>query len=459
MRRKARRFIGVFIILICPYTLLAQVLGIEDAVNATLSNYPSLAAAQSALEAIRVNAQVIKDNRLPNVRLHDQINIGTANGLSGSYFSMGLIVPTSGGRRPENSSDLASGNIALATADWEVFNFGRFKAEDRLARADIIVGEAAVENEKFGIRQTVINTYLDLLWLRQTLKIEERNLARVDTVRRVISNLVNNGIRPGLDSSLASVEYSRAKLNYFQMKEELQRAFIQLATLTGRPVKELEIDTTFHEETLLMQPVEIRLTAEHPLLRYRTNLVNRQTIEIDLIRKSALPRVSLLTSAWARGTSLDIDNNFGPIGSGFGYSRTNFLVGVAATVNLTDFHRIKNRSHLQQWRVKQAQSQLAGEQIQLQNMLSTSDSVMATIRLALLELPTALNSADRAYQQRLSLYNNGIENILGLTDALQLLTTVEKQAVNIQRRAVNVRLQRAYATSNFEDFFALFRHQ
>jgi outer membrane protein TolC len=457
MNRISHLVIGVIITLACPYPLLGQILSMEDAVHNALSNYPSLAAQQSALEAVRANIHVLKDNRLPNVRLHDQVNVGTANGLSGSYFSMGLIVPTSGGRRPENSGELASGNIALATADWEVFNFGRFQAEDRLARAEIAVGESAVEREKFGIRQTVINTYLDLFWLRQTLNIEERNLSRVNTIRRIIANLVQNGIRPGLDSSLASVELSRAKLNYFQMKEDFQRALIQLITLTGNPVQSMEIDTTFHERALMAQPSAAGLTADHPQLRYRDNLVNRQMTEIEVIRKTALPKFSLLTSAWARGTSLDINNNFGPLGSGFGYSRTNFLVGVAATVNLTDFHRIKNRSQLQQWKVQQARSQLDLEKIQLQNALTTTDSVMATIRLALTELPTALNSAELAYQQRLSLYNNGIENILGLTDALQLLTAVERQAVNIRRRAVNIRLQRAYATSNFEDFFALFR--
>jgi len=46
---------------------------------------------------------------------------------------------------------------------------------------------------------------------------------------------------------------------------------------------------------------------------------------------------------------------------------------------------------------------------------------------------------------------------LGLTDALQLLTRVEKQAVDIQRRTVETRLQRAYASSNFDDFFSFFR--
>ena len=83
--------------------------------------------------------------------------------------------------------------------------------------------------------------------------------------------------------------------------------------------------------------------------------------------------------------------------------------------------------------------------------------MLATVRLALQELPNTIRSAESAYQQRLSLYNNGIENILGLTDAMQLLTKVERQAVDIERRAVELRLQRAYATSDFEDFFSFFR--
>jgi outer membrane protein TolC len=437
----------------------AQVLSMQGAIDATINHYPTLAAQRSALEAFRANLQVLRDNRLPNFRLHDQVNLGTANGLSGSYFSMGLIVPTSGGRRPENSTDLASGNIALATADWEVYNFGRFGAENKLANADIAVGESGLEREQFGLRQVVIKTYLDLVWLRQNLKIEQQNLARVDTVRRVIDNLVQNGIRPGLDSSLASVELSRAKLSYYQLQEEYQKASVQLATLTGRQVNELQIDTTFNAGMLNREPVPATVLTSHPLLRYRNNLLTRQNAEIDMIRKSALPKVSLLTSVWARGTSLDIDNNFGPIGPGFGYSRTNFLLGIAATVNLTDFKRVKTRSAQQQWRVREAKSLLTLEQVQLQNTLTMADSVMSSISMALQELPVTVRSATLAYQQRMSLYNNGIENILGITDALQLLATVEKQVIDVQRRAVAVRLQKAYATSDFEPFFDLFRRQ
>ncbi len=445
------------VMLVCRSGVFSQVLTMERAIEATLSQYPTLAAQRSALEAIRANARVVHDNRLPNVRLHDQIDVGTANGHSGSYFSLGLIVPTSGGRRAENRMDLASGNIALASMDWEVYNFGRFKAEDQLARTDIVVGESALEREQFGLRQFVITTYLDLLQLNQQLKIEQRNLARVDTVRRIITNLVRNGIKPGLDSSLVTVQFSKAKMAYWQVLENYQQALVQLATLTGRPAQTIQIDTTFQIERNPASFYSSTPNALHPLLKYRENLIMRQSAEMDVIQKSALPRVSLLTAAWARGSSIDVENNYGSLGKGVLYTRANVLAGIAITVNLTDFRRSSNRLQLQQFRVKEANSQLAAEQLQLRNVMTASDSMMAVLQLELKEMPVALRSATAAYNQRLSRYNNGLENILGLTDALQLLVSVEKDYLITQNRAAKVRLQKAYATNNFDAFFALFR--
>lgn len=436
---------------------LAQPLTLEGAVEASLSQYPTLAAQRAAVEALRANAQVVRDNRLPNLRLHSQTNVGTANGLSGSYFSLGLIVPTSGARRADNSGNLATGNIALASADWEVFNFGRFAAEDQLLRAEVAVGEAGLEREQFDLRQTVIGAYLDVFWAEQTRRIEGQNLARVDTVRQIISNLVRNGIKPGLDSSLANVALSRARLAYLRVEEEYERARVQLATLTGRPLGQIQIDTVFRPEPLLAPLLAPASTANHPLLRVGERLVIRQSTEIDLIRKSALPRLSLLAATWARGTSLDVENNFGPLGSGLAYSRTNYLVGVAATMNLMDLKRAGSRVRLQQFRVEEARNQLAVGQVQLQNTLSTADAQLTVLQRQLAELPSALRSAQAAYAQRLSLYNNGLETILGLTDALTLLTTVEKEAVQTRTQAVQLRLQRALATNDFAAFYTLFR--
>jgi outer membrane protein TolC len=338
-----------------------------------------------------------------------------------------------------------------------VYNFGRFKAEDQLARTDIAVGESALEREKFGLRQLVITTYLDLLRLHQLLKIEEGNIARVDTVRRITVNLVRNGIKPGLDSSLVSVQFSKAKLGYWQVLEDYRLAANQLATLTGRPVEQMQIDTTFQSASVGLSPLYSEPTNDHPLLKYRDYLAKYRSAEIDVIRKAALPRVSLLTATWARGSSINVENNYGPLGNGLLYSRTNVLVGAAMTVNLTDFRRSAHRIQLQQFRVKEATNQLAAEQLQLKNTLNASEAMLSVLQLELKELPLSLQSATAAYNQRLSRYHNGLENILGLTDALQLLTSVEKDVVTTQSRVLRVQLQKASATNNFEAFFALFR--
>ncbi|MFN3381220.1 MAG: TolC family protein [Runella zeae] len=452
------RCLFLFIFLFChSLKSIAQVLTIQDAIEASFSHYPTLQAKQMALEANKANITVVRDNRLPNVRLHDQINIGTANGISGSYFSLGLIVPTSGGRRSENRADLASGNIALASMDWEVYNFGRFEAEQQLAQTDIAAGESDLERAKFGLRQAVINTYLDLLWLQKHLNIEQMNIARIDTINRIITNLVRNGIKPGLDSSLVRVQVSKAKMSYWQVYEQYQQALIQLSTLTGHPADKIKIDSTFSLTNFTASP-SIGLLSEHPLLRYHEAIARKQSAEISLLHKSALPRLSLLTAAWTRGSSIDVENNYGPLMPGLIYSKANVLVGAAFTVNLTDFRRANHRIQLQEYRVKETKNLLANERLNLQNAQMAADSVLSVLKLELQELPRALQAANAAYNQRLSRYNNGLENILGLTDAVQVLRSVEKDYIVTQSRAIRVYLQRAYATNDFESFFTLFRH-
>ncbi len=280
--KQLRLCLLTFLVFLIALPLYSQRISLEESVEAAFRNYPTLAARAAALKAARAGMRQVKDNRLPNLRLHDQVQLGTANGLPGSYFSLGLIVPTSGSIRPGNTMNLATGNVALAMMDWEVFNFGRYQAEQRVARAEIAASEADVERERFMLRQTVINTYLEMLRLRQYSRIEQKNVERAETVLGIIANLVRSGIKPGLDTSLAVAELSKARLGYLQVQEEYQQARINLSVLTGIEAATLRIDTTFIPERLL-QPLEARSIpayTQHPLFRYRHRLVNRQTAEV-----------------------------------------------------------------------------------------------------------------------------------------------------------------------------------
>ncbi len=255
--KQLRLCLLTFLVFLIALPLYSQRISLEESVEAAFRNYPTLAARAATLKAARAGMRQVKDNRLPNLRLHDQVQLGTANGLPGSYFSLGLIVPTSGSIRPGNTMNLATGNVALAMMDWEVFNFGRYQAEQRVARAEIAASEADVEQERFMLRQTVINTYLEMLRLRQYSRIEQKNVERAETVLGIIANLVRSGIKPGLDTSLAVAELSKARLGYLQVQEEYQQARINLSVLTGIEAATLRIDTTFIPERLL-QPLEAR---------------------------------------------------------------------------------------------------------------------------------------------------------------------------------------------------------
>lgn len=457
--KQMRLFFLSTVLLITSLPLYAQRITLEESIEAAITNYPTLASRVAALKAAKAGMRQVKDNRLPNLRLHDQVQLGTANGLPGSYFSLGLIVPTSASIRPGNTMDLATGNVALAMMDWEVFNFGRYQAEQRNARADIAVSEAELERERFMLRQAVINTYLDVLRLRQFSQIEQKNISRAETTLGIIANLVRSGIKPGLDTSLAVAELSKARLGYWQVQEEYRQARINLATLTGISPAELRIDTTFRPE-ILLTPLEARPVpgfTQHPVLGYRHRLVNRQLSEIELIRKSAMPKLSVLGATWMRGSSIDYEDHYGPLASGLMYRRYNFLVGVAATFGVFDVRKANSRKAVQQYRVEEAEQQLALERLQLDNNLMVADSLLAVMRQELREIPIAVRAANEVYNQRMTLYNNGLENIIGLTDALRLLYSSEKDYVEARNKAAKLLLQRAFATNSFDAFYELFR--
>jgi outer membrane protein TolC len=139
------------------------------------------------------------------------------------------------------------------------------------------------------------------------------------------------------------------------------------------------------------------------------------------------------------------------------YRRYNFLLWVAITFNVTDIRRARRRTDVQQFRVEEARQQLASESLQLQNTFTSSDSLLILIRKQLREIPTAVRAATDVYNQRMTLYNNGLENIIGLTDALKLLYNVEKDYITARNKAAQLMLQRAFATNDYEAFYNLFR--
>ena len=89
-------------------------IGLKQAIDSSLKNYPALKAKQFEVESANAAVRDAKHQVLPSIKVHDQVDLGTDNGMGGSYFPMSIIPSTSGGIRAGNNTDIFSGNIGAA---------------------------------------------------------------------------------------------------------------------------------------------------------------------------------------------------------------------------------------------------------------------------------------------------------------------------------------------------------
>ena len=109
-----------------------QVLTIKEAEQIALSNYASIKAKASQLNASKAFLTETKSEYLPDVNLSAQQAYGTVNGQNGPlYGASGLSVASSGPALPNQNWNAAFGALYLANVNWNFFAFGRAKKKLR----------------------------------------------------------------------------------------------------------------------------------------------------------------------------------------------------------------------------------------------------------------------------------------------------------------------------------------
>lgn len=400
-----------------------------DRVN---TNAPTLITDSAAILVRQSQAAEVRNNWLPNLKLNYQADIGTNNNVAGPYFGFGIIPSNSRGVRVDNNTTTVSANVGVAALDWEVYNFGAYGAQNRVAEADVTTEQKQFARSKFALQAYAINNYLTLLRLQQLMQIQSANIKRNQEIERSVYSLAKSGVRAGVDTSIAEAELSKSRLNYLELADQLKQVQLQLSTISGLPYQSIVADTLI-ERRLIAQATSLSTmstdTAGHPLINYYQSLYNGSLQREDMVKKSYNPKVSLEAAAWGRGSSVDANDHFNPLSSGWGFDRDNYLVGVGISYNLFDLRRrhLKLRSQKLQtdYNLKKLQEQ---KQLLAANA-SQADAQLNTALLRLQEIPRQLNAASAGYRQKLSLYRNGLTDIIELNAALNILYRAETDAV------------------------------
>ena len=428
----------------------AQVLPLNKAVDLALHNYPSIKAREAQVRSGMATVVETKDRRLPSLNLFEQLDAGTSNNLGAAYFSGGIVPSVSGvSARPENVGTVSTGNIGVAYLQWQASNFGGYKAGVREAYSRLKVDTMDLERERFYIASMVVQSYLDLIRNYELSIVQYENLRRADTIRLAIRNYVLSGLRPGVDSSLAEAEYSKAKLNYMDVFNSFRQAKVQLSLLTALDTAAIRPDTT--NDNLLLGALRTEsyrdsAWAGHPFLNYFHSIYENSQQREQLVRKSYMPKLYVLAAGWMKGSGIRPDGTIDKdLASGLGYSRYNYLFGLGITYDLFDLRRQKDRLNIQKYQTEVALHNYEQQQQALSNAGLQASVDLRTAIDKFDEIPVQLNAARAAYDQRLTQYNTGLSNIIDLTNALYVLNRAQTDLIQTKDGVWRAIVQKAYA--------------
>lgn len=418
---------------------------LKQLLNSVDARAPQLLTDSSAILIRQAQAAETRNNWLPDLTINYQADIGTANNTAGPYFGFGIIPSSSGAIHNTNVTTTVGDNLGIAAFNWEVYNFGKYSAENKVANSDIQVQQRQFAESKYDIEAYTISNYLQLLRLQDFLNIQSRNIQRTSEIRRSIESLAKSGVRAGVDTSIAEAELSKARLNYIELDNQLKQQQLQLSAVSGLPYQSIIADTTA-ETTLINQPNDYLFqadTANHPIINYYRSVYQNSLQREDLVKKMYNPKISLEAAAWGRGSSIDAEGNYNKIGTGYGFDRSNYLVGLGISYNLFDLRRRQLKLRTQKASTDYAYKKLQEQQQLLAVSNNQADVEMQTALDRLKEIPNQLNAATAGYRQKLSLYKNGLTDIIELDAALNILYRAETDYMQAKYDYANALFQKA----------------
>jgi outer membrane protein TolC len=442
----------------------AEVLTLRSALQIAAANYRLLQAKENEAKASAAAVQTAKKDALPDLTFSVENAYGTLNGLNGLPSGQpGITTLTAGPATGSQSWNAAFGALYVSNIDWNLYSFGLQRAHVAAAKGQNDQDLADLRQAQFQQQIRVAGAYLDLLSAERIRVAMEDNLSRAARLRDVIISRTENGLNPGVDSSLANAEVSRARLSLIDAQNYEQTQAGQLAIQLGVTTQDFILDSVFYlrppKDTAEAQPLVV---TRHPTLQFLASRIKTSDLLAGYIQKTGLPRFTLFGVMQQRGSGFGNDYALNQADYSTGYFngidpiRTNYLLGVGLVWDVTDFSKTRSKVATQHWLSAALDDEYKLEQNQLTNQLTVAGRRITNALAKYRETPTTLKSAMDAYGQKEALYKNGLSTLVDVTQALFILNRAEIDR-DVSCNAVwQALLLKAGATGNMDLFLQQF---
>ncbi len=407
----------------------AQTLTLTQAIDQGTQAYPFLKSKQAEIKSAEKRVQASRTEFLPSMIVQDQYTYATSNALNGSFFpNEGTAISTSGGIRPDNIYQGTTGSFVSAVIDWRIINFGRVKANVKAAEADHHRSQSDYENELFQHQVRIIDAYLTLLVGQKLVDVQRANFERAQTFKNVVDAGVKSGMRAGVDSSLATAEAVRARLQLLESEQREQVQRLRLSELVGQVQTDLRVDSMRFYTTLPQTRFESdSISPKNPVLRLFQSQMDLSSARSTALQRSMLPSISLVGAGWARGSGFtNADESFRmDFNRGLGYQATNYLFGVVARWNLTNTLRLKHDYRSEQFQVERFRQLYNDQQLRITRQNREAETQLSVGLEQARQAPVQLRAARQAYNQAQARYQNGLADLPTLLQSFVTLNRAE----------------------------------
>nr|WP_315221670.1 TolC family protein [uncultured Flavobacterium sp.] len=437
----------------------SQTLSLKEAIKTGLENYGAIKAKSNYTNASRETLKQSKRDYLPNLNLSAQQDYGTVNGQNGPLYGFGgLGVASSGLPLPEQNWNSAFGALYLVNMNWDFFTFGKTQEKINLAKIEVNSKEKDLQQEQFQQKIKITAAYLNLLASQRLLISQQKNLSRAEVFKRTAAARVKNGLLAGVDSTLATAEVSKAKIALNLAKNFVKEQNNKLVDLMGIAPQDFATDTLFVNQIPRELLAGVATDSLHPLLQFYKTKMDYSNQQVKLFKRFYYPTMTAFGVLQTRASGFDssyatdqtaFTRNYW---DGINPDRTNYLVGVGITWNLTTPFRSSKQVSAQKLVSQALQEEYNQIDRELKSQLNFADDKIKVSLENFAEAPIQVNAARQAYLQKSTLYKNGLTTLTDLTQIMYTLNRAEIDRDIVNNNVWQSFLLKVAATGNFDLF-------
>lgn len=427
---------------------------LQELIQRSQEHLPVIKQKLAQIEVARSSVTALKHSFLPQLQATEELTLGSDNSLAGAYFSMGVFPSTSSGIRNSNQMAAATGNLAGLYSEYDLLTFGLNKARINYANSFVGLQQADWQRESYLSQLRVAQLFLSIQKTQFQLAADQQNVDRYEQIYTIIRALTASGLRPGADSSQAKAELAKTHISFHQTEGRLGQLKQQLSFYTGIPASDLMLDS-LQNTSLLQKPPMMNFlmdTLQNPLLNYYDRKMEILGYHEKLIRKSFLPKVQLTGATWARGSSIQYNDQYKALSEGLGFQRFNYGLGLSLTYPILGGIHKRDALTINKFELSSAENERKQQALVLNNAQDLADNSLRMTQANLLEIPVQLQSAKETYAQKLAQYRAGIITLIDLTNASFVLYRSQTDYIETLNDWYLAELSKAASTGNLTQF-------